>query len=105
MPNYEFTWIDNWSRGHKKISCSKAEHEFFLLIDVKMPTNVGILTCVSMKNSIIGLSEPKKCCFILMNITNFMLSCVEQEKFCITSGPDFRLVRYRTFAAEYTEVI
>ena len=33
--------------------------EFFLLINVKMPTIVGILTFVSGKNSILGLSEPK----------------------------------------------
>ena len=31
--------------------------KFFLLINVKMP---GILTFISMKNSILGLSEPKK---------------------------------------------
>ena len=35
--------------------------KFFLLINVKMPTTVGILTFMSGKNSIIGLSEPKKC--------------------------------------------
>ena len=30
---------------------------FFLLISVKMPTTVGISTLMSMKNSILGLSE------------------------------------------------
>ena len=39
---------------------NSTEHEFFLLINVKMPTIVGILTFVSGKNSILGLSEPKK---------------------------------------------
>ena len=34
--------------------------KFFLLINVKMPTIVGILTFMSRKNSILGLSEPKK---------------------------------------------
>ena len=35
--------------------------EFFLLINVKMPTIVGILTFMSKKNNIIGLSsEPVK---------------------------------------------
>ena len=34
--------------------------KFFLLINVKMPTNVGILTFMSGKNSILDLSEPKK---------------------------------------------
>ena len=34
--------------------------KFFLLINVKMPTIVGILTLTSGKNSILCLSEPKK---------------------------------------------
>ena len=32
--------------------------KFSLLIIVKMPTVVGILTCMSGKNNILGLSEP-----------------------------------------------
>ena len=39
-------------------------HEIFLLINVKMPTTVGILTYLSVKNSILGLSEPKKAEFL-----------------------------------------
>ena len=39
---------------------NSTEHEIFLLINVKMPTTVGILTFMSGKNSILGLSEPKK---------------------------------------------
>ena len=35
--------------------------EFFQLINVKMPTIVGILTFMSRKNSIVDLSEPEKC--------------------------------------------
>ena len=35
--------------------------KFSPLIHVKMPTTVGILTCMSGKNSNLGLSEPKKC--------------------------------------------
>ena len=35
--------------------------EFFQLINVKMPTIVGILTFMSGKNSIVDLSEPEKC--------------------------------------------
>ena len=42
---------------------------FFMFINVKMPTIVGILTFMSRKN--------------------FMLSCVEHEIFFITSGPVF----------------
>ena len=34
--------------------------KFFLFINVKMPTIVGILTFMSRKNSIISLSEPKR---------------------------------------------
>ena len=34
--------------------------KFFSLIHVKMPTIVGILTCMSGKNSILGLTEPEK---------------------------------------------
>ena len=34
--------------------------KIFFLINVKMPTIVGILTFMSMKNSILGLSEPGK---------------------------------------------
>ena len=39
---------------------NSAEHEMFLLMKVKMPTIVGILTFMSRKNSIIGLSELEK---------------------------------------------
>ena len=35
--------------------------KFFLLINVEVPTVVGILTFMNRKNSIIRLSEPKKC--------------------------------------------
>ena len=35
--------------------------KFFLLINVKMATIVGILTFMNRKNSILGLSEPVKC--------------------------------------------
>ena len=38
--------------------------KFFLLINVKMPTIVGILIFVSGKNSILGLPEPKKAEFL-----------------------------------------
>ena len=45
----------------KLFSCStQLSMKFFLLINVKMPTIVGILTFLSGKNSILGLSEPKK---------------------------------------------
>ena len=45
----------------KFFSClTQLSMKFFLLINVKMPTIVGILTFMSGKNSILGLSEPKK---------------------------------------------
>ena len=52
-----------WSGSEVKkiISCStQLSMKFFLLINVKMPTSVGILTFISRKNSILGFSEPEK---------------------------------------------
>ena len=53
-----------WVSGPEVIKlfpCStQLSMEFFLLINVKMPTIVGILTFMSGKNSILGVSEPKK---------------------------------------------
>ena len=45
----------------KLFSCStQLNMKFFLLINVKMPIIVGILTFLSGKNSSVGLSEPNK---------------------------------------------
>ena len=45
----------------KLFSCStQLSMKCFLLINVKMPIIVGILTFMSGKNSILGLSDPKK---------------------------------------------
>ena len=50
-----------------------------MLINVKMPTIVGILILT------------------IMSMIHFMLNCVEHEKSFITSGPDvFRLVNLQT---------
>ena len=43
---------------------NSTEHEIFPLINVKMPAIVGILTFMSGKNSILGLSVPKKNVFL-----------------------------------------
>ena len=44
----------------KLFPCStQLSMKFFPLIKVKMPTIVGILTCMSGKNNILGLTEPK----------------------------------------------
>ena len=46
----------------KKFSCStQLSMKFFLLINVKMPTTVDILTFMSRKNSILGLFAPETC--------------------------------------------
>ena len=46
-------------RGYKTFfMLTQLSIKFFLLIHVKMPTIVGILTCMSGKNNILGLSEP-----------------------------------------------
>ena len=48
-----------------KNSCStQLSMNFFLLINVKMPTTVGILTLLSSSNNVLGLSEPEKAEFI-----------------------------------------
>ena len=53
------------TRGYKKISClTQMSMKFFLLKNVKMPTIVGILTFMSRKNSILGLSEPENAGFL-----------------------------------------
>ena len=45
----------------ENILCStQLSMTFFLLINVKMPTIVGILTCMGRKNSILGISKPEK---------------------------------------------
>ena len=61
--------------------------KFFLLINVKMPTVVGILTFMSRNNSILGLSEPKKAKFLDIFFTFEQLSMKKN----ITSGPERRL--------------
>ena len=52
---------------------NSTEHEFFLLMNIKMPTIVGILTFMSGKNSILGLSDHKKAEFIYL--LAFKISC------------------------------
>ena len=41
--------------------------KFSPLINVKMPTIVGILTCMNGKNAILGLTEPKKPNFLIFS--------------------------------------
>ena len=52
-------WMRSGPEVIKLFSCStQLSMKFFPLIDVKMPTIVGILTCMSGKNNILGLHEP-----------------------------------------------
>ena len=69
----------------KLFSCSsQLSMKLFLLINVEMPTIVGISTFMARKNSVLVLSEPENAeflgIFILMSIYNFMLSRVEHGK-------------------------
>ena len=65
---------------------SSTVHEiFFLLINVKMPTTVGILTFMSGKNSILGLAEPKKAEFLLYTYEHLKFE-LSMKIFFITSG-------------------
>ena len=65
---------------------------FFLLINVKMPTIVGILTFMRGKNSILDLYEPKKPNFLIfIYLLTFKSSCsteMSTKKSFITSGPE-----------------
>ena len=55
-------WSETGAEAIKLFSCStQMSMKFSPLIHVKMPTIVGILTCMSGKNSILCLYEPKKC--------------------------------------------
>ena len=59
-----YGWNDeqaNRPQGYKTFSCStQLSMKFFLLINVKMPTIVGVLTFMNRKNSILALSESEK---------------------------------------------
>ena len=65
--------------------------KFFPLINVKMPTVVGILTFMSKKSSILGLSEPEKMLnfLIFLYLRAFKISCSAKlsMKVFIISGP------------------
>ena len=51
--------LDTGPEVIKLFSCStQLSMNFSPLINVKMPTIVGILTCMSGKNNILGLTEP-----------------------------------------------
>ena len=49
------------SNSYKSSCSTQPSMNFFLFINVKMPTVVGILTIMRRKNSILGLSDPTNC--------------------------------------------
>ena len=68
-----------WPRGYNTFfMLNSTEHEIFLLINVKMPTIVGILTFMSGKIAFLAYMSLKKAefldIFILMSIQSFMLN-------------------------------
>ena len=69
--------MSHLARGYKTFfMLNWTEHEIFLLINVKLPTIVGILTFMCGKNSILGLSEPEKCWLLdILYLWAFKISC------------------------------
>ena len=64
--------MKTWPRGYKNSCSTQVTITFFLLINVKMSSIVGILTFINRQNSILRLSEPENAEFldivILMSI-------------------------------------
>ena len=76
----------------KLFSCStQLSMKFFVLVNVKMPTVVGILTFMSGKNCILGLSGPKKAQFPDSFYPYEHLKFHAHDKSFITSGPGSEL--------------
>ena len=79
---------------------------FFLLINVKMPTIVGILTFMSGENSVLCLSEPKKAEFLGYFYTYEHLKCsteLTMNKFYNLGNWYFKLV-VRLFESRFLTV-
>ena len=56
-------------RGYKKnFKLNSAEQEIFLLINVRMPTNIGILTFMSRENSILGLHKDAQILYLPFSV-------------------------------------
>ena len=76
----------------KRFSCStQLSTKFILLINVKMPTIVGILKFISMINTTSARIKANTSLFVgnlvFMSSWNFVLNLVELEKSFIDSGP------------------
>ena len=61
MMVYDLISSQKSPRGYKKSMLISAGLEFFPLINVKIPTSVGLLPFRSRQNNILGLSELEKC--------------------------------------------
>ena len=87
------SWVEPGPEVIKLFSCStQLSTNFILLINVKMPTIVGILTFISMINTTsVRLTAIKNSLFVailvFMSSWKFMLIWVQHGKSFITSGP------------------
>ena len=73
----------------KLFSCStQLRMKFSLLINMKMPTTVGIFIFISREKFMLGYVLQERIAIVSSLRTNFMLSWVEHETSFITSGPD-----------------
>ena len=62
LQNIVFHLLTPGPKVIKLFPCStRLNMKIFLLINIKMPTIVGILTIMGRKNNTLGLSEPEKC--------------------------------------------
>ena len=99
------SWAEIWNREILKLKSglkviklvswsTQLSMEFILLINVKMPTIVDILTFISRINTTSEYFKQENVLFfsilLSMSIWNFMLSWDEHEKSLINSGPGLR---------------
>ena len=82
-----------WPQGYKTFfMLNSAEHKLILLINVKMPTVVVILTIISMINTTSERLKERQSLFVsilvLWSSWKYVLSWVEHEKSFITSRPE-----------------
>ena len=72
--------------------------KFSLLINMKMPTIVGIFIFSSRENFMLSNFSQEKNCIVnslrFISRTNFMLSSAEHEKSFITLGPVYSTLLY-----------
>ena len=100
-------------KSMKLFSCTtQLSVKFFLLINVKMPTivGIGILTFMSRKNRVAfsAYLSLKKAEFLamfkLISISNFMLISVEHETSFITSGPGLTICYFYMLKASFLQL-